>query len=144
MKFMGIHETTDMASGWDVEDHKTASLEFYKKRHGRLFDFYAVYEYFCDKNKPSSFCTKAEEDLLGKRPIGKKKTRQFEANAKLAKALIFEEVIKKEGGGVNLNHGNGGSNAGYGSGINSLESTIGTGGMMGEVLQNISNVIANV
>ena len=25
MKFMGIHETTDMASGWSVEDHKTAS-----------------------------------------------------------------------------------------------------------------------
>ena len=89
MRFMGIHETTDMASGWSVEDHKTAYLEFYKKRYGRLFDFYAVYKYLRDKNKFSSFRTKAEEELLGKRPIGKKKTRQFEADVKLVKAVIF-------------------------------------------------------
>ena len=40
---MGIHETADMASGWSVQDHKIACLEFYKKRYGRPFDFYAVY-----------------------------------------------------------------------------------------------------
>jgi hypothetical protein len=43
MKFMEIQETTDMASGWSVEDHKTACLEFFKKRYGRPFDCYAVY-----------------------------------------------------------------------------------------------------
>jgi hypothetical protein len=58
-------------------------------RYGRLFDFYAVYKYLRDKNKFSSFRTKAEEELLGKRPIGKKKTRQFEADVKLVKAVIF-------------------------------------------------------
>ena len=42
------------------------------------------------------------------------------------------------------NHGNGGSSAGNDSGINSLESKNGAGGMMGEVLQSISNVSANV
>ncbi len=142
---MGIHETTNMASGWSVEDHKTACLEFYKKRYGRPFDFYAVYEYLRDKNKFSPFLTKTEEELLvGKRPIGKKKTRQFEADSKLVKAVILEVVIKKEGGGVYANHGNGGSSAGNDSGIDSLTSTNGAGGMMGEVLQNISNVIANV
>ena len=146
MKFMGIHETTDMASGWSVEDHKTACLEFYKKRYGRPFDFYAVYEYLRDKNKFSSFRTKTEEELLGKRPIGKKKTRQVEADAKLVKAVISEVLIKKEGGGAKANHGNGGGSSigNDDSGIDSLESNGAGGGMMGTVLQNISNVIANV
>jgi hypothetical protein len=141
---MGIHETADMASGWSVQDHKIACLEFYKKRYGRPFDFYAVYEYPRDKNKYSSFRIKTEEELLGKRPIGKKKTRQFDADAKLVKAVISEVVIKQEGGGVYTNHGNGGYSAGNNRGIDSLESTNGAGGMMGEVLKNISNVIAIV
>ena len=38
MKFMGIMETTDMASGWNEDDHKTACLELYKKRQGKTFD----------------------------------------------------------------------------------------------------------
>ena len=144
MKFMGIHETTDMASGWSVDDHKTACLEFYKKRYGRPFDFFAVYEYLRDKNKFSSFRTKTEEELLGKRPIGKKKARQVEADAKLVKAVISEVIIKKEGGGMfAANHASkGGSCAGNESGIDSLD--VNGAGMMGEVLQNISNVIANV
>ncbi|KAI2499887.1 hypothetical protein MHU86_14625 [Fragilaria crotonensis] len=73
MKFMGIHETTDMASGWSVDDHKTACLEFYKKRYGRPFDFFAVYEYLRDKNKFSSFRTKTEEELLGKRQLERRR-----------------------------------------------------------------------
>ncbi len=124
MKFMGIYETTDLASGWSVEDHKTACLEFYKKRYGHPFDFYAVYEYLRDKNKFSSFRTKTEKELLGKRPIGKKKTRQVEADAKLVKAVISEVLIKKEGEGAKANHGNGGGSSigNDDSGIDSLES----------------------
>jgi hypothetical protein len=145
MKFMGIHETpTDMASGWSVEDHKTACLEFYKKRYGLAFDIYAVYEYPVTKTSSCPFAPKlTRNSLLGKRPIGKKKTCQLEADAKLVKAVILEVVIKKEGGGVHTNHANRGSSAGNNSaGIDSFESN-GAGGM-GKVLQNISNVIADV
>jgi len=38
MKFMGITETTDMASGWSMDDHKTACLETYKHRYCNAFD----------------------------------------------------------------------------------------------------------
>ena len=43
MKYMGIEETTDMASGWSSDDHKTACLETFKLRYGHPFDFYSVY-----------------------------------------------------------------------------------------------------
>ena len=70
MKYMGIEETTDMASGWNAEDHhKVACLEFFKKRHGHSFAFYTCYEYLRDKNKFPSFHTKAEDETVGKRPI---------------------------------------------------------------------------
>ena len=62
------------------------------------------------------------------------------------KAVISEVLIKKEGGGAKANHGNGGGSSigNDDSGIDSLESSGAGGGMMGTVLQNISNVIANV
>ncbi len=92
---MGIYETTDMTNCWSADDHMTALLEFYKKRYGcPLFDFYAVYKYLRDKNKISSFCSKTEEERLGKRPIGKKKARQVEASAKLVKAVISEVITR--------------------------------------------------
>ena len=144
MKYIGITETTDMASGWSMDDHKTACLETYKQRYGNVFDFYACYNYLKDKNKFSAFRTKCDAESLGKRPIGKKKTRQAEADAKLVKAIISEVVVKKEnnvGGASNSvvsvydspgESGRGGSSASGG------------GVVMGDVLQNISIVIANV
>ncbi|KAI2507538.1 hypothetical protein MHU86_6926 [Fragilaria crotonensis] len=81
--------------------------------------------------------------LLGKRPIGKKKTWcQLEADAKLVKAVILEVVNKKDGGGVYANHANRGSSAGNNSAGSDRFESNGAGGM-GEVLQNISNVIAD-
>lgn len=140
MKYMGITETTDMASGWSMDDHKTACLEIYKQRYGSAFDFYACYEYLRDKNKFSTFRTKCEEDSLGKRPVGKKKTRQAEADAKLVKAIVSEVVVKKERrvssneSVVSAYETSGESGSGGG----------GAGVMMTDVLQNISSVIANV
>jgi hypothetical protein len=134
MKYMGITETTDMASGWSMDDHKMACLEIYKQRYGNAFDFYGCYEYLKDKNKFSAFRTKCKEDSLGKRPIGKNKARQAEADAKLVKAIISEVVVKKEkkvGGSDSI--------------VSAYESSSNEGGgVIGDVLQNISNVIANV
>ena len=96
------------------------------------------YEYLRDKNKFSAFWTKCEEGSLGKRPIGKKKARQAEADAKLVKAIISEVVVKKEkkvGGSDSIVSEY--ESSGESSGVNS-------GGALGDVLQNISNVIANV
>ena len=93
---MGIEETAGMASDWNAEDHKVACLEFFKKRHGRSFDFYTCYEYLRDKNKFSSFRTKAEEEAAGKRPIGKKKTKQAKADAKLVKVVLNEVFDSKD------------------------------------------------
>lgn len=145
MKYMGITETTEMASGWSLDDHKLACLELYKQRYGSAFDFYACYEYLKDKNKFSAFRTKCEEESLGKRPIGKKKTRQAKADAKLVKAIISEVVAKKEKKGAGGNDSVVSAYASSGeSGNANHASTDTTGGAMGEVLQNISNVIANV
>ena len=139
MKYMGITETTIMASGWSMDDHKTACLETYKQRYGNAFDFYSCYEYLRDKNKFSAFRTKCEEDSLGKRPIGKKKARQAEADAKLVKAIISEVIVKKEkikvGGSDSIVSAY--ESSGESGGVNS-------GGALGDVLQNISSVIANV
>jgi hypothetical protein len=44
MKYMGITETTSMASGWSMDDYKTACLETYKQTYGNAFDFYSCYE----------------------------------------------------------------------------------------------------
>ena len=137
------------ASGWSMEDHKTACLELYKNRHGRPFDFYAGYEYLHDKNKFSSFRTKIEEECCGNRPIGKKKMRQIESDTNLVKAILSEVMVKNEPGAAKQSH----SSASSGGNDNILDSIIdlsgggsaGAGGtMVGEVLQNISNVIANV
>jgi hypothetical protein len=40
MKYMVITESTIMASGWSMDDHKTACLETYKQRYGNAFDLY--------------------------------------------------------------------------------------------------------
>ena len=96
MKYMGITETTNMASGWSMDDHKTACLETYKQRNGNAFDFYSCYKYLHNKHKFSAFWTKYKEDSLEKRPIGKKKARQTKADAKLVKAIIAEVIVKKE------------------------------------------------
>ena len=96
------------------------------------------YEYLRDKNKFSAFWTKCEEGSLGKRPIGKKKARQAEADAKLVKAIISEVVVKKEkkvGGSDSIVSAY--ESSGESGGVNS-------GGALGDVLQNISSVIANV
>jgi hypothetical protein len=142
MKFMGITETTDMASGWSMDDHKTACLEIYKQRYGNAFDFYNCYEYLKDKNKFSAFWTKCEEESLGKRPIGKKKARQAEADAKLVKTILSEVVVKKEqkvnGDSVISAY----ESSGECGGVN--DNTTGAGAVMGDVLQNISSVIAQV
>jgi hypothetical protein len=97
MKFMGIMETTDMASGWNEDDHKTACLELYKKRQGKTFDHYGVYEYLNNKQKFSTFRTKIEEEASGKRPVGKKKSRQTEMDSKLVKSVISEVLVNKGG-----------------------------------------------
>jgi hypothetical protein len=132
MKFMGIHETTEMASGWTEDMHTTACLKFYKKRYGRPLEFYAVFDYLCSKNKFSTFRTRAEEELLGKRPIGKKKARQFELDAKLVKTVLSEVLVKKcgEDHGVvsSMDSENGGSRV----------------GAMGDAIQSISSVLKNV
>ena len=76
--------------------------------------------------------------LAGKRPIGKKKARQAEADAKLVKAIISEVVAKKEnkvGGSDSIVSAY--ESSGESGGVNS-------GGALGDVLQNISSVIANV
>ncbi len=134
MKYMGITETSDMASGWSMDDHKMACLEIYKQRYGNAFDFYGCYKYLKDKNKFSGFRTKCKEDSLGKRPICKTKARQAEADAKLVKAIISEVVVKKEkkvGGSDSI--------------VSAYElSSNEGGGVIGDVLQNISSVIANV
>ena len=140
MKYMGITETTIMASGWSMDYHKTACLETYKQRYGNAFDFYSCYEYLRDKNKFSAFRTKCKEDSLGKRPIGKKKARQAKADAKLVKAIISEVIVKNEKTKV------GGSNRTI---VLAYESSgesgdVNSGGALGDVLQNISSVIANV
>jgi hypothetical protein len=134
MKYMGIDETTDMGSGWSPDDHKTACLESFKQRYGHSFDFFSVYLYLKDKNKFSSFCTKVEEELRGSRPMGKKKARQAEADAKLIKSVISEVVVKQE----RPNSKSGGDTVSSGS-ATSLD---GVG--MSDVFQNISNVVASV
>ena len=74
MKFMGITETTDMASGWSMDDHKTACLEIYKQRYGNAFDFYNCYEYLKDKNKSSRpFGLNARRRALERDRLGRKK-----------------------------------------------------------------------
>ncbi len=40
MKYMAITETTEMASGWSIDDHKTACMGLFKDRYGRAFDFF--------------------------------------------------------------------------------------------------------
>ena len=139
-KYMGITETTDMASGWSMDDHKTACLETYKQRYGNAFDFYLCYEYLCDKNKFSAFRTKCKEESLGKRPIGKKKARQAKADTKLVKAITSEVVVKKE------KHVGGSDSvvSAFESSGESGGTTAKSAGVMGNVLQNISTVIANV
>ncbi|KAI2509350.1 hypothetical protein MHU86_5103 [Fragilaria crotonensis] len=97
MKYMAITETTEMASGWSIDDHKTVCLGLFKDRYGRAFDFFSCYEYLKDKNKLSSYRTKCDEEKVGlKRPIGKKQARQTEHDAKLIKAIVSEVVVKKE------------------------------------------------
>jgi hypothetical protein len=139
MKYMGITETTNMASGWSMDDHKTACLGTYKQRYGNAFDFYSCYKYLRDKHKFSAFRTKCKEDSLGKRPIGKKKARQADADAKLVKAIISKVVVKKENKvGASGSVVSAYESSGESGGLNSA------GAMMGNVLQNISSVIANV
>ena len=98
MKFMGIMEMTDMASQWNEDDHKTAYLELYKKLQGKTFDHYGVYEYLRNKQKFfSMFWTKVEEEAGGKRPVGEKKSRQTEMDAKLVNSVISEVLVSKGG-----------------------------------------------
>ncbi|KAI2505336.1 hypothetical protein MHU86_9136 [Fragilaria crotonensis] len=133
MKFMGIVETTKMCSGWNADDHKAACLEFYKQRYGHPFDFYTSYEYLKDMNKFASYRTKIDEEQRGdesKRPLGKKKSRQAEADAKIVKAVVSEVFIKQESGGAT-------------SVLTNNEGS-GNGGGIGDIMQNISEVIANV
>ncbi|KAI2501172.1 hypothetical protein MHU86_13318 [Fragilaria crotonensis] len=133
MKFMGIVETTKMCSGWNADDHKAACLELYKQRYGHPFDFYTSYEYLKDMNKFASYRTKIDEEQRGdesKRPLGKKKSRQAEADAKIVKAVVSEVFIKQESGGAT-------------SVLTNNEGS-GNGGGIGDIMQNISEVIANV
>lgn len=133
MKFMGIVKTTKMCSGWNADDHKAACLELYKQRYGHPFDFYTSYEYLKDMNKFASYRTKIDEEQRGdesKRPLGKKKSRQAEADAKIVKAVVSEVFIKQESGGAT-------------SVLTNNEGS-GNGGGMGDIMQNISEVIANV
>ena len=137
MKYMGVVETTKMCSGWNVDDHKAACLELYKQRYGHPFDFYTSYEYLKDMNKFASYRTKIDEEQRGdesKRPLGKKKSRQAEADAKIVKAVVSEVFIKQESGGASsvLTNNEGSGNGG------------GVQRGMGDVMQNISEVIANV
>jgi hypothetical protein len=127
MKYMGVQEMTAMETGWSLEDHKTACLELFKQRYGHAFDFFPQYDYLKDKNKFSTFRTKLEEELMGKRPVGKKKSRQAEADAKLVKAVVAEVVV-----GESKSVGSNGSN------------TLTNNDGMGDFLQNISSVICNV
>ncbi|KAI2490999.1 hypothetical protein MHU86_23567 [Fragilaria crotonensis] len=129
MKYMGVVETTQMSSGWNADDHKAACLELFKQRYGHPFDFYTVYDYLKDRNKFSSFRTKIEEDELGKRPLGKKKSRQAEVDAKIVKAVVSEVFVKQE--------------AGKSSDVDNNGTKGGVQGM-GDLMQNISEVIANV
>jgi hypothetical protein len=122
---MGVEETTDVGTGRNLEDHKKACLELFKLRYGHAFDFYPHYEYLKDKNKFSTFRTKVEEEANGNRPTGKKKAKQAEADAKLVKAVISEVVF------------------GEAKPSPSTTSTVTNDGM-GDLLHNISNVIANV
>lgn len=134
---MGVCETTQMCSGWNEDDHKTACLELFKQRYGHKFDFYAVYQYLKDRNTFSSFRTKIEEEQRGgKRPMGKKKARQADVDAKLVKAVVSEVFVKQESG----------TNSASpidmltldGSAVNNAS------GGMGEWMHNISAVISNV
>ncbi|KAI2488742.1 hypothetical protein MHU86_25796 [Fragilaria crotonensis] len=135
MKYMGIEELTDMGSGWSPDDHKAACLETFKQRYGHPFDFYSVYLYLKDKNKFSSFRTKVEEELRRNRPMGKKKARQAEADAKLIKSVVSEVVVKQE-------HPNNKTNAGDAFSLGSA--SLDHGVRMSDVFQNISNVVADV
>ena len=111
----------------------------------RAFDFFPCYKYLKDKNKFSSFRTKCDEDnVVAKRPIGKKQARQTEHNAKLIKAIVSEVVVKKEKTSSRVVGSSGGSE----SVLSEFDTAMTAGGApgqaMGDVLQNISNVIANV
>ena len=123
MKFMGIQETTDVGTGRNLDDHQKACLELFKKRQGHTFDFLPHYHYLKDKNKFSTFCTKTEEEAKGKWPTGKKRAKQAEADSKLVKAIVSQVVGTPSS--------------------SSISSTITHNGM-GDMLQNISNVISNV
>ena len=140
MKYMGIEETTDMASGWNPDDHRTACLETFKQRYGRPFDFLSAYEYLKEKNKFSNFRTKVEEELRGSRPMGKKKARQAEADAKLIKSVISEVVVKQE------KPFRPGVDSAVVSDLTSSEDGAGGGvaNGMGEVFRNISDVMSGV
>jgi hypothetical protein len=56
-----------------------------------------VYDYLNNKQKFSTFRTKIEEEASGKRPVGKKKSRQTEMDAKLVKSVISEVLVNKGG-----------------------------------------------
>ena len=133
-----------MPSGWSLEgQHKIACLGLFKDRCGRAFDFFPSFEYLKDKNKFSSFRTKCDEDnVVAKRPIGKNQVRQTEHDAKLNKAIVSELVVKKE----KTSSGVVGSRGGSEPLLSEFDAAT-TGApeeAMGDVLQNILNVIANV
>lgn len=132
MKYMGIEDTTNLASGWNLDDHKAACLEAFKQRYGHPFDFYSAYGYLKDKNKFSTFRTKVEEELRGNRPMGKKKARQAEADAKLIKSVISEVVVKHE------------KPDNKSADISSSSSASVDGVGMSDIFQNISNVVSSV
>jgi hypothetical protein len=81
----------------------------------------------------ASYCTNIDEEQRGdesKRPLVKKKSRQADANAKIVKAVVSEVFIKQESGGA--------------SSVLTNNEGSGNGGGIGDVMQNISEVIANI
>jgi hypothetical protein len=103
-------------------------------RYGNAFYFYDWYKYLKDMNKFSAFRTKCKEDSLGKRPNGKKKVRQAEPDAKLVKAIILEVVVKKDY-----------KVCGSDGIVSAYELSSNEGGeVIGDLLQSVSNAIANV
>jgi hypothetical protein len=149
MRYMGIHETTDMASGWTEENHKSACMEAFKQRYGRVFDYFVQYEYLRTKAKFSSFRTKVDEENLGKRPPGKKKSKQALADAELVKAVIKEVVVKTEPGvegfcGASVASSIFGSGSAPAAASQTDNNANIDNNVMGKLLKDISNVISGV
>jgi len=92
MKYMGITETTDMASGWSMDDHKMACLEIYKQRYGNAFDFYSCYEYLKTRRSSQRSGLNARRTALERDQLGRKRQGRPKLMQRLSRQLSLKSL----------------------------------------------------